>query len=155
MNDQNVVKELSKSAKRLTLYKELDGDNISYEAKFKHKKNRYSVEFDIDGVIEDIEMIEKKKSLPMKPIESYLKANYNRTRLIKIQKQFIKASAINDIDFLIQVLNGLNGHTINFEIITEVRTESSRDIVELLFTENGEFIKSRILKPSSYEHIMY
>ena len=154
-NAQSVLKELPNSAKRLKLYKETDGEKVSYEAKFKFKKNRYSLEFDTNGVIEDIEMIVNKKSIPIEIIEIHFKSNYIRFKIIKIQTQYINTDSKNDKDFMIGVLNGYKGQKVNFEIIAEVKTESNRNVMEFLFTENGKFLNSRILKPTSYEHIMY
>ena len=44
-------------AKRVRFYKEIDSAKISYEAKFKKDKLRYSVEFDTEGTLEDIEVL--------------------------------------------------------------------------------------------------
>lgn len=152
---QAIVNDLPKSAKKLRLYKEIDGDKISYEAKFKHHKNRYSVEFDIHGTIEDIEMIVKEKNIPLEVIELYFQSHYDTFSLIKIQKQFINSDSKSDRNFVSDILNGSNRYTTNYEIIAEVKVDSKRDIFELLFNINGEFIGSRVLKATSYEHIRY
>lgn len=155
INAQSIVKDLQKSTKRLRLYKEFDGNKTSYEAKFKYKNNRYSVEFDVDGSLEDIELIIKEKNIPIEVIELYFQSKFDAYNLTKIQKQFINTVSKSDKDFVSATLSGSTESTINYEIIAEVKIDSNRDIMELLFTEKGEFIKSRILKPTSYEHIMY
>lgn len=45
----------------LKFYRETDGNKQSFEAKFKLNKLYYSVEFNTDGVLEDIEIVIKKK----------------------------------------------------------------------------------------------
>ncbi len=152
---QSILKELPKTVKRLKLYKEIDGEKISYEAKFKYKKNRYSLELDTNGTIEDIEMIVKEKSLPMDVIELYFQSHYIKFTIIKIQKQLVNSSSKSDSDFLKDVLEGSHEHEVNFEIIAATKTDSSRAVMEFLFTESGTFVNSRVLKPTSYEHIMY
>ena len=44
-------------AKRIKYYKEIDGAKRSYEVKFKKDRLKYSVEFDEDGNLEDVEDI--------------------------------------------------------------------------------------------------
>jgi hypothetical protein len=155
VNGQTILKNLPKSIKGLKLYKETDGEKVSYEAKFKYKKRRYSLEFDTNGSIEDIELIVKEKSLPNEKIGLYFQSNYRKYKRIKIQRQYVNSNSKDEKAFLNDVLNESCECTVNFEIIAEVKTDSERHVKEFLFSETGAYINSRILKPTSYEHIMY
>jgi hypothetical protein len=57
--------------KRVKFYKESDGDKISFEAKFKYKKQHFSVEFFASGVLEDIEILINKKKYSIKSIRCH------------------------------------------------------------------------------------
>lgn len=56
--------ENSKFRKKVRWYKELGLDEETYEAKVKYKKALYSIEFDLEGEIEDIEKLIKTKHIP-------------------------------------------------------------------------------------------
>lgn len=55
------LNDLPQSSKRLKFYRETDGDKKSYEAKFKLNRKIYSIEFNSQGQLEDVEVKIKKK----------------------------------------------------------------------------------------------
>ncbi|WP_136480402.1 hypothetical protein [Cognatitamlana onchidii] len=142
----------------LKFYRETDGDKKSYEAKFKLNKLYYSVEFSTEGVLEDIEIIIKKKHIPkpvLEQIEHYLDTNFERSRFIKIQKKYVNNTSKNDkqfIDYIIENPESINTH---YEIIAETKSRNDHQLRELTFTNLGEFKKSRKVSSSSYEHALY
>jgi len=155
---QNYFKNTSTKLKRVKFYKESDGDKISFEAKFKYKKQHYSVEFYSNGVLEDIEILINKKNIPPKvliAINHYFKTNFDKTRFIKIQKQFINSSQKNDYAFIQHVIENSNEGYNNFEIIAEIKSNQKDLLKEFTFKSNGVFEKSRIVTSASYEHALY
>lgn len=153
-----VLKTLPEDCKRLKFYKETDGSKESFEAKFKYKKKRYSIEFNTDGIIEDVEVTLKQKIIEnavTTSIRAYFTATYKKSKLIKIQKQFVYNSSLDAIDFLDKVLSNLSSAEVNYEIIAEVKSDSQRDIREFTFDKNGSFLNFKILNPDSYEHALY
>ncbi len=150
------VIEAMPQLKKLKLYKETDSVKISYEAKFKYKKNHYSLEFNTNGDIEDIELLIKKKQLTSKlnnALKAFFKNNYKSYNYIKIQKQYIPGAS--NLKGILDIINNTTSLKANYEIIAEVRNKTKREVREFLFSPEGELINSRPLKPSSYEHIMY
>jgi hypothetical protein len=153
-----VVNNLPDDCKRLKFYKETDGEKQSFEVKFKHKRKRYSLEFSEDGVIEDLEVLAKFKTIneeKKSKIEDYFKSRFNKYKLIKVQKQFVYNEKLDALTFANDILDNTSTEAPNFEIIAEVKTEKKRDIREFTFDESGTFVNFRILNPTSYEHVLY
>ncbi len=155
---QKLVEGLPKKCKRIKFYKETDGEKQSFEAKFKYKKQRYSLEFSTKGNIEDIEVVIKLKDIntsPREKINNYFKNTFTKHKIIKIQKQFVYSSKINASNFIDNVLSQNSKIPTNFEIIAEVTTEKKRNIREFTFNNVGMFLSFRVLNPTSYEHVLY
>lgn len=153
-----VIKNLPDDCKRLKFYKETDGEKQSFEVKFKHKRKRYSLEFSEDGVIEDLEVRTKFKTIneeKKSKIEGYFKSGFNKYKLIKVQKQFVYHEKLDPLTFANDILDNTSTEAPNFEIIAEVKTNKKRDIREFTFDESGIFVNFRILNPTSYEHVLY
>jgi len=155
---QNIIKVLPQNCKHLKFYKETDGEKHSFEAKFKYKKQRYSLEFSTNGIIEDIEITTKFKDIlnPFKDsIKAYFKNNFKKYKFIKIQKQYSYSQKTDSKQFLFDIMSQNTKTAPNFEIIAEVKTDKDRIIKEFTFNNDGSFISARILNPTSYEHVLY
>jgi len=155
---QILVSKLPSNCMRLRFYMETDGDKQSFEAKFKHRKKLYSLEFSENGIIEDIEVVTKFKRIKeatKKRINNYFSESYTKHRLIKIQRQYIYSNEYNSIDFVKNILSENSKAKTNFEIIAEVKLEKARAIKEFTFNNYGTFLNFRVLKPTSYEHVLY
>ncbi len=153
-----VIKNLPDDCKRLKFYKETDGEKQSFEVKFKYKRKRYSLEFSIDGNIEDIEVLTKLKNIDetvKTKIENYFASSFTKHKFIKVQEQYIYNVKLDAKTFVDNVLNNNSLKAPNFEIIAEVKTDKKRDIREFIFNTFGEFVNFRILNPTSYEHVLY
>lgn len=154
----DVINELPKRCKRIRFYKETDGEKQSFEAKFKYKKQHYSLEFNTEGVIEDIEVIIEPDEIEdekQSKIEDYLKAQFDKFQYIKIQKQYVYDRSIKSVNFVNDVLSKQSEVEVNYEIVAEVKSDSKREVAEFLFDRNGGFKRFRIMNPDSYEHILY
>ncbi|WP_299553468.1 hypothetical protein [Seonamhaeicola sp.] len=149
---------ISGKVKYLKFFKETDGDKQSFEAKFKYKRQHYSVEFDSLGKLEDIEIVIKEKDIPratLENIEKYYDEHFKKVRLIKIQKQFVNITKRTDKQFINFILRKPNNKHTHFEIIAEIKTKKRRELRELTFDRHGNFEKSRLVTSSSYEHALY
>ncbi len=153
-----VINELPKRCKRLRFYKETDGEKQSFEAKFKYKRQHYSLEFDIEGVIEDMEVIIEPKETEddvKYEIENYFEENFDKFQYIKIQKQYVFYESIRPVIFVHEVLEKKSKAEINYEVIAEVKSDAKRKVGEFLFGKHGDFKSFRTLNPESYEYILY
>ncbi|GGD22262.1 hypothetical protein [Hyunsoonleella pacifica] len=155
---QNYFSNFSDQVKYLKFYRETDGEKQSFEAKFKIHKLYYSAEFDALGKLEDIEIVIKKRHIAkevLTRIMAYFEANYKKTRLLKIQKQYVNHTNTNDKSFIQHIVDNPNDRYTHFEIIAETKTEKLRELSEFTFNKNGNFESSRKVTSSSYEHALY
>ena len=142
----------------LKYFREEKGDRVSFEAKFKLNKLHFSVAFNSEGILEDIEIYIKKKHIPenvLSNINDYLDKNYDKTRHIEIQKKYINNTSKNDKQFIDHILENSEGNNTHYKIITETKTDGQHELREITFSSKGVFEKSRIVTSSSYEHALY
>lgn len=141
---------------KIKWYKEEGLTRKSIEAKFKHNKTKYSIEFDTLGNIEDIEI-----EVNWEYIESYitdsvsvqLKLDCSKHKIVKVQKQF--AGSENDLLFLLR--NEINSEKlkIKYEIIVKCNQQKEVNLFEYLFNEKGILVsKSKIVFKNS-SHLEY
>lgn len=155
---RNYFNTFSDKVNYLKFYRETDNEKRSFEAKFKIKKLYYSIEFDTLGKLEDIEIVIKEKHIPKLThleIFKYFDANFKKTRLIKIQKQYVNYIDHTDKAFIQHIVEHPNDKHTHFEIIAEIKTEDLRELKEFTFDKNGKFITARKVTSSSYEHALY
>lgn len=152
------LNEIPNTAKRLRYYKETDNTNTSFEAKFKYKKKRYSVEFNEEGLLEDVEITINPKTIEvsiLNNIKSYLNKNYKKYKLRKTQKQYVYNLETTPQLFVKSTITNTIMLKPNYEIIVEVKTDKSNMFIEFLFNRKGEFITKKRVKPASYLHVLY
>lgn len=126
-------------------------NNTTIEAKFKKNKEKYSVEFDTTGTLQDVEVEINWVSLPKLVKDSIqLKLNnvYKKHKINKVQVQY---SGNNTS--LIKKLNSSIEHkdiVVKYEIIVRGRTEEGLALYEYLFNDKGEFVSfSKIIFKNS------
>ncbi len=119
----------------------LQGNSV--EAKTKHQGKRYSVEFDVSGKIQDVE-VEKSWQEMDEPLRSNilqaLDSIFNSHKIDKIQIQY---SAENPV--LLAILNNktdLSKFKVQYEIVVTGKKNGRPKLYELAFTENGELLES-------------
>ncbi len=143
------LESLDGDKKRLKYYFEQDGERQSYEAKFKLKELKYSVEFHKDGRLQDIEIIRSKKEMgaALDQIEDYLKANYARHRIEKIQAHYNPAAVFNTKN---------PGKPDGWELIVATKnSENTLQRFEMTFDATGNFTNSRKVVRRSYEFLLF
>lgn len=153
-----VINELPKRCKRIRFYQETDGEKQSFEAKFKYKKQHYSLEFDTEGVIEDIEIVIEPNELEAaikSKIDNYFEEHFDKFQYVKIQKQYVYYPSIQPVTFVNELLSKQSHAEVNYEVIAEAKLNSKRELGEFLFGKSGNFKSFRTLNPDSYEHILY
>lgn len=155
---QTLLNSIPEKHKRMKYYFETDGKKSSYEAKFKYGKKYYSLEFDIFGIVEDIEVIIDELEIPkevISKISDYFMGNFDNYKLVKVQKQYVKTSEKSTTDFIVSVLNGDSIDQISYEIIAQVKSGRKRHYLEVVFESEGNFISSRMVGLDEYGHVLY
>ena len=144
-------------ARHVRFYKETDSSKISYEAKFKKDRLHYSIEFDEDGKLEDVEIRIKEIDIPRETFEkitSYLEEEFITYRIRKIQQQYPLLDN-NTKKTLDDAFQNLLLPSLNYELIIAGKTEKKYNQYEVLFDAAGNFIKLRKSLPPNYDHVLY
>ncbi|MFP2997131.1 hypothetical protein ABN763_14535 [Spongiivirga sp. MCCC 1A20706] len=119
-------------------YAEESLKGISIEAKARTNKKYFSIEFDKNGILEDVEITINKAVIvgdANKNINQYLDENFRRYRIRKIQQQF--SGNPKDIRDLIKNKT-INPVTIKYELIVKGKDSSGVYLYELLFNDKGK-----------------
>lgn len=145
------VEEVFDQKNRMNWFFETSGESKSYEAKFYHKKKKYSVEFSMDGTLEDIEVLVHWRRLPKKVklnISKYFSDSFLKTNIRKIQIQYTGRDE-NLKNWIVSKKS--NEIIVKYEVEFYGKTSSKKKLWEGLFDKEGELLMKReiILTPSN------
>ena len=149
------LKDAYETKRRTKWYYQTDGEEEVFEAKLKHKKHLHSVEFDMNGVVQNIEVLLKEKEIDQdvhKVILSYLEQTYSKYSLSKMQIQY--TGDPDDLEDLIDE-NEFEDISINYEIEYYGKTDTEDELWEGLFDQNGKLITKRIVKIKNTDNLDY
>ncbi len=152
-----IEKELN-GARKIRFYKEIDGAKRSYEAKFKKDRLFYSVEFDENGLLEDIEILINKIDVPedsFSKIISYLDKEFKKYKIRKIQQQYSVIAFGNPETTLEKAFQNLLDPKISYELIVSGKKEKEYRDFEVQFNADGSFLQLRKSLPANYDHVLY
>ncbi|QSS97389.1 hypothetical protein [Psychroflexus sp. ALD_RP9] len=141
--------------KRIKWYEQQSRNTRVYEAKFKWKGKRQSIEFDTVGNIINIEIQLKFKNIPEKAkniIETYFTENYENHRIKKVQIQYLGKP--DDLEDLIDE-DEWEDITTNYEIEFLGQSETQNDFFEALFNYKGELLEIRVIDLPSSDILKY
>ncbi|MBT8183859.1 MAG: hypothetical protein KJN76_03395, partial [Eudoraea sp.] len=133
-------------AKRIRFYKETDSAKTSFEAKFKKDKLHYSIEFDKNGRLEDIEILINEVDIPevvIKKIHDHLHSEFKKYKIRRIQQQYPFVTDENPETTLKNAFQNLLLPTINYELIVTGKNERQYVQYEMLFDSEGKFLLKR------------
>ena len=157
MNAKKSIAPYLSDVKRVKFYKEFDAEKVSYEAKFKKDKLWYSIEYNENGELEDVEFIIKTVDIPesaFKAITNYLTLNHKKYRIKKIQQQYLNKE--NNPNRILKVaFQNLILSEINYELIVASKVDKGYVEHEITFNADGEHVLSRKLVKPNYDHVLY
>lgn len=136
-------------------YKEFGLESTSIEAKTKREGQRYSIEFNTAGELEDVEVQIKWESLPLgvrASIDDYLQGKFNKYRLRKIQVQYVGAP--NDMIVFLKNENRIRVAQ-NYELVLSAKVDGAYKKFEFLFSGEGNFLKSAEIVSKNTDNIEY
>ncbi|MEL6918345.1 MAG: hypothetical protein AAFO99_11520, partial [Bacteroidota bacterium] len=122
----NYLSKEIEGAKRIRFYKEMDSIKISFEAKFKKERLWYSVEFDKEGELEDVEINIEETDIPKASWENiniYLNNTFIKKRIKKIQQQYPSSREESTALTLKNAFQNLLLPSIRYEIIVSGKKE--------------------------------
>ncbi|MDP2174878.1 MAG: hypothetical protein Q8K70_03100 [Bacteroidota bacterium] len=141
---------------KIKWYKEEGFNKISFEAKFKLNRTKYSVEFDSLGNIEDIEIevdLDDLKTQLKDTISTQLNRNCNSHKITKLQIQYTG----NKADLWHQLKHqAINPNTIvHYELIVKCRQSKDVNLFEYLFSEIGKIVSVSKIVFKNSSHLEY
>lgn len=149
------LKDAYENKRKTKWYFQTDGDEEMFEAKLKHKKHLHSVEFNLEGEVQNVEVLIKEKEIDKEVhqnIINYLKNNYNKYSFSKIQKKYTGEG--DDLEDMIDE-NEFEDITINYEIEYYGKSDSDDELWEGIFDENGIFLSKRVVKIKATDNLDY
>lgn len=136
-------------------YFQTDGDEEVYEAKLKHKKHLHSVEFNLEGDVQNVEVLIKEKEIDKEVHQNlinYLENNYNKYSFSKIQIKYTGEG--DDLEDMIDE-EEFEDITINYEIEYYGKSDSEDELWEGIFDEKGIFLSKRVVKIKNTDNLDY
>lgn len=141
---------------RIRWYAEESQKGRSIEAKVKADGTIYSIEFDQEGKLQDIEVLVKFQSLSedlRKAIKKTLEAEFTRTKILKVQKQW--TGPASTLQLLVGKKEPLEKYTTKYELVIRGTKDKSTSDYEVLVDEQGKLIsKSKIIQKDS-PHLLF
>ena len=126
---------------KIKWYKEESQEGTSIEAKSKKDGCHYSIEFDTNGSIQDIEKKMKLKELPddhRRTIVRVLNAKFKKWRITRLQEQWKGDQS----ELLNLVLNGdMKVCELDYEIVIKGKTAERKGFYEMLVSPEGEVLR--------------
>jgi hypothetical protein len=119
-------------------YKEKNGSLVTFEAKGRWNRHEISIEFNDAGVIEDIEITQKMRSIPQavrERITAVLKEESSRYRIKKMQYQFVGKP---EVLLALLMRDSLEQLASNYELVVQVKVDNAYHIYEYLFDNSGK-----------------
>ncbi|MGB5355740.1 MAG: hypothetical protein WBN11_03515, partial [Eudoraea sp.] len=157
-NAHAFLEEKLKDARRIRFYKETDSTKVSFEAKFKKDKLQYSVEFDEEGNLEDIEILINEVDIPedtWSTISYYFQEEFEKYKVKRIQQQYVAIEQESVDVTLNNAFQNLLLPSVNYEIMVAGKTKSIYEDFEILFSADGTFVNRRKSLPANYDHVLY
>ncbi|SHG51385.1 hypothetical protein [Flagellimonas flava] len=156
-NALQMVSPYLEDAKRVRFYHETDSTKKSYELKLKKGRLHYSIEFNQNGDLEDVEFLIKETDVPEESwarITDQLQSKFKKIRIKRIQQQH-PAGSTGVEKVLRDAFQNLILPTINYELVFTTKGEKGYQTFEGLFSAEGQLIKLRESLSADYDHILY
>ena len=153
-----IIQDYLKDAKRVRFYQETDSIKKSFEAKFKKGRLHYSVEFDQNGTLEDVEFNIKERDIPNDTwgtILYYLDENHTKYRVKKIQQQYPVMEDQSIEQTLHNAFQNLILPEVNYELVFAAKENKGYQEYEALFNSEGRLMRIRKSYPLGYDHVLY
>jgi hypothetical protein len=141
---------------KIKWYLEESLTHFSIEAKFKLDENKYSVEFDTLGRLEDVELLVKEDAIPSSvydQIREILDSLFSRYRIRKSQIQY--TGQAEKLLTLIRRGEATEGYTTKFELIVKGRTEQGVHLYEMLFDNSGHLLSQSTIVLKNANNLEY
>ena len=137
-------------------YKEESLTATTYEAKTKENGQKYSIEFDSTGLIEDIEVKIKWISIRetvRASIDQSLRQDFEKYRLIKIQRQWT-----GSVEDLVEAVKSESAGTqiiVRYEMVIKGKSETGWQWYEVTFSDAGDLLSRKQIILRNTDNLEY
>lgn len=134
-------------------YLEQDGEQTTYEVKFKTSGNSFSIEFDQAGELLDVEIITRLRKIEeprQGRIKAFLDQEYKKWKLDRLQRQYTVAD--NGKQVLERIFKNDDSLIENLEMELATRENGETRHYELTFDPQGELIRKRVIEGLTYDY---
>ncbi|HEY1010186.1 MAG: hypothetical protein ACO1NS_12505 [Daejeonella sp.] len=141
---------------KIKWYGEENLDGKAIEAKGKRDGRLYSIKFDTNGVLHDIEMVIKFGDIPEGTrlrIEKNLQDRFSRYSIQKTQKQWLGAT--DDLRALAEGKPVSGQYSTNYEISLQGTKDRRTDYFEVLANADGEIVRESKIVQRNNQHLIY
>jgi cation transport regulator ChaB len=142
--------------KRVKWYKEESDRGNSIEAKTKYKGSRYSIEFETNGTLEDVEIKVGFESLP-KEVQQFISktfsTSFQKWKIDKVQLQY--SGEPSAVFLFISEKASKQDIIINYEIVVKGKNDNRYYPYEFLFSEEGKTISKQKINYRNTDNIEY
>lgn len=146
--------------KRIKWYREEGLEDVSIEAKTKSKANgkKYSIEFDNNGIFEDVEVEIEWAEIPLAVqhrVCSYLDRSFDKFKIERAQVQFTGEHAAIKAKVREASVEPSPQITTRYELMAKVKKEKDFQKLELLFDLEGELIRQSRIVSTNTDNLEY
>jgi hypothetical protein len=139
-------------------YRETDGKTVTYEAKLEFRRYKYSIEFDQEGSVLDVEQLIEFDEIPEEArseITDDLEDQFSKYDITRIQRQFVTTETDeDDEDFIDDILEyDSEDYKIRYEIVVDGQSRRELGSFEMLYDRSGELIEKRRILRRSLDNI--
>lgn len=141
---------------RIRWYAEESQKGKSIEAKVKQDGTIYSIEFDEQGNLQDIETLIKFRSLPEKlqqAIMNTLEADFSRIKIYKVQRQWTGQDAT--LQQLLAKKKPVEKYTTRYELVIRGNKDRSTSDYEVLVDDEGTLISTSKIIQKDTPHLLF
>ncbi|MGB3592086.1 MAG: hypothetical protein WBA16_10420 [Nonlabens sp.] len=153
-NALEVVALLNPKGKKIRFYEETDGTKLSYEAKLRSKGRKYSIEFNSDGILEDVEIrIPKRKINPvaLERMDSLWRTVARKYRIEKVQEQYP-----NDGNSMMETIARVEQRAVQgYEVVVAFKDQRKIYRKEYLIDHLGRVLQVRNVKRIGYDFLLF
>ncbi|NND15140.1 MAG: hypothetical protein HKN89_02305 [Eudoraea sp.] len=145
-------------AKHIKYYEESDGTKTSFEVKLKKGKLWYSIEYNPEGQLEDVEIRIKEIYIPSSSVTALKKdldTRFNRYRIRKIQQQYLPIPSKETSQTLREAFQNLLFTGIRYELIVGGKIGKKYQVYEIQYDAEGGFLNQRIVYSSDKRYVLY
>ena len=154
-NAKKWLKNTYQKGRKTKWYYQTDGQKEVFEAKLKHQNHLHSVEFNLAGTVQNIEILIDQSEVDkevLKAIMSFLDASYMPYLYSKLQIQYTGDK--DDLEKLISK-HEPKDLEVNYEIEFYGKSNSDDELWEALFDDKGNFVQKRIINLKATDNLDY